>query len=219
MSTDNKAALEALDQLDFYCYGSSPKQQAALATIRAALSKQGSLADLRGQVEALTRERDHHHAAMTMLLDLGSDATHEDIQRVAAQNRTDLDEARATIKRLNRRATDAEAVAMDNIDGLKAKGMPLGRRLAHVGYGIMERERDAALAEVKALRARPERVVEVDVCLENKCPYLDIGDGQDGACKLAPILGAEHPDMSGDEIPALCPLRAGPVLVRLRGGK
>ncbi len=39
MSNETKAALAALDELDFYCDGSGVRTQAAIATIRAALTR------------------------------------------------------------------------------------------------------------------------------------------------------------------------------------
>ena len=102
---------------------------------------QGMLADMHAEVERLREESRDLTCTVA--------ARENTIKRL----RREREQARETIKKLNRRATTAEAGVCENIETLKKKGMPLGRRLAHAGYGVMERERDAALARVAELEA------------------------------------------------------------------
>lgn len=111
-------------------------------------------------------------------------------------------------------------------DENKAALEALENMLLHIGSCMWTEDESVAierdLSAIRAALTRPEpRVVEVDECFEDKCPYLDITNGSSsvGMCTLAPRLGKPTPDMGGTETPVLCPLRAGDVLLRLRGGK
>ena len=61
------------------------------------------------------------------------------------------DEARETIKRLNRRCTAAEGHVKTTIEDCQRQGVSVGRGLANAGYRLLQQERDAALARVERL--------------------------------------------------------------------
>ena len=120
--------IQALDDADF----ASAKLRSDLDTARAEISR-------------LRRQAAH------------DDQRANEVQGMMEDMHAEREWLRAKVKELNRRAQTAEAGVFENIETLKNKGMPLGRQLAHAGYGIMERERD----ELRANRDRLRGVVEM----------------------------------------------------------
>lgn len=74
--------------------------------------------------------------------------------------RAEVESLRATNRRLNRRATEAEGQVRTTIEDCRRQGVSLGRGLANAGYAAMEAERDAALNQAAKLQEQLDAASE-----------------------------------------------------------